>query len=205
MPNKPLFFYIMILLALITGGSATYIVLVGSNKIFTPEKTPADIALVNLTTIKNNALAFKSLNELLTQESKKFQEEITTLEMTIRKEYQDLSALKKLGKIPDAALREKKEALEQKTQQLDKEISGKKDLLNKRINELSVVLEDKIKKIVQKFYEELDLDIVLNATILDFPVVLNNKPYLDITDQVLAELDRELPSLTINLNTSHSQ
>lgn len=159
---------------------------------------PIDVAIVNLTKIKNDSLAFKSLNTVMSEESKKFQAQIVEIEKDIRQEYEKIKKLKKEAKISDENLRQMKEDLDRKSRDVEKRILKTKDDLDRRFSDASVVLEEKLKKIIEKIYEENGYDMVINATILDFPIVLNNREFLDITDEVIHALNIDLPKITLS-------
>jgi Skp family chaperone for outer membrane proteins len=155
------------------------------------------IAFVNLTKIKNEGLAFKSLNALLAEESKKFQQEIQDMEANIRKEYEDIKRLKKEAKTSETKLRQMKDALDHKTRDIERSILAKKEELDQKFAKLSVLIEEKLKDIIQRIYTKKGLDVVLNATILDFPVVLNCQEHFDVSDDVLTQINKELPKLAL--------
>lgn len=159
---------------------------------------PIDVAIVNLTKIKNDSLAFKSLNTLMSEESKKFQAQIVEIEKDIRQEYEKIKKLKKQAKISDENLRQMKEDLDRKSRDVEKTILKTKDDLDRRFSDASVILEEKLKSIIEKIYEENGYDMVINATILDFPIILNNRGFLDITDDVIHTLNLDLPKITLS-------
>lgn len=190
-------FLIAFLGALLGGGCVYYGLTYVKSSLDLSVRDTGEMAFVNLTKIKNEGLAFKSLNTLVAEESKKFQQEISEIESTVLKEYDAIKRLKKDPKTPQAKLRHMRDELDAKVRDIEKKILEKKEDLHGKFSKLSELLEEKLKEIIQKIYDENNFDVIFNATILDFPIVLNSKDYLDISDDVLERLNQDLPKLSL--------
>lgn len=146
-----------------------------------------------------NRLAYINYNELVTKmpEAKQMDTELRNLERDLRKEmevlvqnfkikYEELQ--KGYNTMSEAIKQEKTKELEGLQKELQRKESEGEEKLNKKRDELAKPIKNKISKAIQKVQEKHSLDLVLNATVGDIPLVLTEIPKYDILNEVLEEL-----------------
>lgn len=161
-----------------------------------PIPTPQiSIGVVNLSIIRNEGLVFKSLKELLDTQYKAYHSEFLHEEDNLRKNYDEIKRLESAGKKSTAELQKRRSELDQKVVELEKNIREKRDKLNTNLAAIRNEIEQTIHEIVIDVSKKRNLNLVFNATILDAPVLLYGGKELDITPEILEELDKRLPKV----------
>ncbi len=165
------------------------------NKIEIMPLPSAQIAFVNLSRVNTEAQAVRHFKELIERQYKTFHEEILGREKQLQKQYEEIREIEK--KSPELAknLSAKKDDLDRQVTDLDKTLRARKDTLNKIFARIQEQIESKIREIVTDVAKRRNLNLVFNATILDASVVLYGGSELDITDEVLRELNLKLPTV----------
>jgi len=136
---------------------------------------------------KSGAEAQEKLKKTFENNSKKFNK----LELSIRKEESEIISQKK--NIPAEEYKKKVETLRKKVSDLQK---GKQDSLNdlaKSRNKAKDELLKAVNPIVKKYMEDNKIRIIL-----DKKIVVMGDTNLEITNQIIEILNKELPSLKIN-------
>lgn len=159
------------------------------------EQPTAQIAIVNLSRIRNEAQSFIKFKELIERQYKIFHNEISNTQNELRKKYQEIKELEKTAKKPATELQKRKDDLDHQVAELDKQVRTRKDKLSESFSIITSEIETTIRKIVNNIAHSKHLNLVFNATILDASVVLYSGEELDITDEVLQELDKQLPTV----------
>jgi outer membrane protein len=155
----------------------------------------AQIAFVNLTRLRNEAQAFIKFRELIERQYKIFKDDIHTQEKNILDEYTALEQ-KRLSKMKGKAdLQKDKEALDQKMKEMSTIIHEKKTALHQNFSKITEKIEAAIREIVANLAQKHRLNLIFNATVMDASVVLYGGPELDVTDEVLSLLNREIPTV----------
>lgn len=155
----------------------------------------AQIAIVNLSRIRNEALAFVKFKELIERQYKSFHTEIIAKQNELRKKYQEVKNLEKVTKKPASELQKHKEELDQNVAELDQQVRNRKEKLSESFAIISGEIEETIRSIVNSIAHARKLNLIFNATILEASVVLYSGEELDITDEVLQELNTQLPTV----------
>ena len=140
-----------------------------------------------LNTSKPGAEAQKKLKEKFSTGTKKFKKQ----EVDLRKEESDIISQKKVLSPKD--YRGKVEALRKKVADLQKKKQDSFNNIAKSRNDAKTALLKAINPIVKKYMEENNIRMVL-----DKKAVILGVSTLAITDQMIAILNKELPSLKIN-------
>lgn len=184
--------YALIAVAIL--GSSYY----GYKQYTRPEIIPlprAQIAFVNLSRVNTEAQAVRHFKELIERQYKTFHEEILDKEKKLQQQYEEIRAVEKQSPEKAKALKGAKDDLDRQVTDLDKTLRVRKDTLNKSFARIQEQIESTIREIVDDVAKRRKLNLVFNATILDASVVLYGGSELDITDEVLRELNLKLPTV----------
>ncbi len=155
----------------------------------------AQIAFVNLSRVNTEAQAVRHFKELIERQYKSFHEEILDREKQLQKQYEEIRDIEKKSPEKAKTLSAKKDDLDRQVTDLDKTLRARKDTLNKSFARIQEQIEGQIREIVTDVAKRRNLNLVFNATILDASVVLYGGSELDITDEVLRELNLKLPTV----------
>lgn len=153
------------------------------------------IAFVNLSRVNTEAQAVKHFKELIERQYKNFHEEILAKEKNLQIEYNKIHQLEKANPEQAKELKKQKDILDRQVSDLDKTLRDRKESLNKSFAHIQEEIEQTIRDIVNDVAKKRGLNLVFNATILDASVVLYGGSELDITDEVLQELNHKLPTV----------
>lgn len=184
--------YGAVLVAVAVGGYYGYKLSVKKDIIPLPT---AQIAFVNLSRVNTEAQAVGHFKELIERQYKSFHEEILGREKQLQKQYEEIREIEKKSPEQAKTLSAKKDDLDRQVTDLDKTLRARKDTLNKSFARIQAQIEEKIREIVTDVAKRRNLNLVFNATILDASVVLYGGSELDITDEVLRELNLKLPTV----------
>lgn len=157
----------------------------------------AQIAFVNLTRIHNEAAAFVKFKELIELQYKGFKNEIHTQEKEILDEYALLEQQKGTKSKEQGSLQKRREVLDKKMKEMSSVIHERKTALHQNFAKITDNIESAIRRIVESLAKEHHLNLVFNATVMDASVVLYGGEELDITDEVLAQLNHEIPTVQL--------
>ncbi len=140
-----------------------------------------------LNSSKAGAQAQELLKNKFVNESKKFKKQ----EEDIRKEETQIISQKKI--ISEEEFKKKVEALRKKVSNLQKNKQKTFKQITKSRNEAKKALLKAVNPIMQKYMQENNISVIL-----DKESVLLGDSKLEITDQIIVLLNKELPSLKIN-------
>lgn len=155
----------------------------------------AQIAFVNLTRVHNEATAFVKLRELIERQYKDFKNEISTQGKEILDQHAILEQQKNIKAKEKEDLQRRKEELDKKMREMSSVIHEHKTALHQNFAKITDNIEAKIREIVNTLAKKHQLNLIFNATVMDASVVLYGGDELDITDEVLAQLNREIPTV----------
>lgn len=153
------------------------------------------VAFVDLSRIHEESLAYKKFKELIERQYKQFHDDIHIQEKNIRQEYDKLKNHPFSTEEEGKALQEKKEQLNHEFDELDKKIRHHKESLNDGFGKIKETLEKTTLEIIHSLAEERHLNLVLNGKSNMDPFILYGAKQLDITDVVLAELNKKVPTV----------
>ena len=136
---------------------------------------------------KPGAEAQKKLTEKIKSERKKFRD----LEVKIKKEESEIISQKKAISTED--YKKKVIALRNKVAELEKNKKNSFNNIAKSRNDAKKTLLKSVNPIIKKYMEDKNIKIVL-----DKQSVVMGDVTLEITDQIIAILNKELPSVKIN-------
>lgn len=188
--------YLIFAFSLLLGISG-YFYWTHKDKISSKTIPQAQIAFVNLSRIRNEADALIHLRQLVEEEYKNFKDEIHGKEVEIRSEHNTLETL------PKRTAKEKKEfqirqkAHDQRIKEVSLLIQEKKAALHANFSSITESIEVAIQDIINQLAKESHLNLIFNSSTLDTSVILYGGEELDITDQVLSELNDKLPTVKL--------
>lgn len=158
----------------------------------------AQIAFVNLSRVHNEAMAFIKFKELIELQYKGFKNEIHDQEKEILDEYALLEQQKSTKSKEKGSLQKRREELDKKMKEMSSVIHERKTALHQNFSKITENIEATIRRIVESSAKKHQLNLVFNATVMDASVVLYGGEELDITDEVLAQLNYEIPTVQLD-------
>lgn len=161
-----------------------------------PKSFPLSVGIVNLSRVKNEAFAFQNFKTLIENRYAAFHDEIRDQELKLRKEYDTLQGNQSTEKAPTPEFLKKKEEFDKRVAEMDAIVRQRKEQLNNEFSLISAQIEDKLKMIIEKLGQTQNLNLILNATILDATVVLYGGKDIDMTDEVIQILNKEMPTIS---------
>lgn len=151
----------------------------------------SQIAVVNYVKLESESKVSKDITDQIKARQAKLQEEVQAIQATVQKRVEDLE--KSSSVLTTKALDQKREALQKELMKMDEDLKKKAQKLEDIKNETLTKVSETVKEITMNIAKEKKYDAVLS----DAGVVYAD-PGLDITDQVLKELDKKLPKVRIN-------
>lgn len=155
-----------------------------------PAAAANTIAVVNIQQIMREATAAQNVREQLESKQKSFQAEISKKEEQLQKEDQELG--KKRSVLSKSAFEEKARAFRTKATEVQKEVQGKKAMLDNAfehsINDIQKVVTD----IIAGLAKEKGFTVAIPTS-----QILYSDSKLDISGDVLTRLNQKLPKLDV--------
>ena len=151
---------------------------------------PLQIGIVDVQKVLRDAKAAKALRPQMEQQRRAFQMEIRERERRLRDAGKDLSEERAL--LTATAFDEKRRALEEEGRKAQKAVQERKRELDRIFNETKDVILKELLKVVGAIADERKLDIVLEKR-----VVFLSANSLDLTPEIVARLDKRLPSISL--------
>ena len=152
------------------------------------------IAVVDVQGLMATAKAGKSIQEQINQQRDSFKNEFAKIEKELG-EMQKKLADEKSAKPEEQSARKKE--FETRLMEANKLVQQRRQTLEKGAAEASLNLRKEIVKVVAGIADKEGYDLVITSQ----NVIVNDKA-MDITDQVLAALDKQLPDMKLKLDSS---
>jgi len=152
-------------------------------------ETPS-IGVVNIQKIMRDSSAAKSVRDQLQNKQKSFQSELDTKEKELQKEDQEL--VKQQANLSKEAFDQKVNAFRQKAMSARQEIQNKRAQLDKGFQGALNQIQTSTLNIVSEVAKEKSLSLVVSSS-----QVLYSNQGMDITDDVLARLNKQLPNVSV--------
>ncbi len=153
------------------------------------------IAVVDMQKILDSASAANTVRDEVKQLHEKFVGEIKKKEDELKKE--DAELQKQHAILSAEAFDVKLKKFKEKHLAVERDVQGKRNTLDKALSDSLKILNDHVQKIITAMAQEKKYDIVIYKLQVSYV-----KPDYDLTDQVLAKLNKELPKLDIKTNTN---
>ncbi|MFZ4125492.1 MAG: OmpH family outer membrane protein [Rickettsiales bacterium] len=149
-----------------------------------------NIGIVNIQKIMAEASSAKSVRDQLQSKQKAFQAELDSKEKALLSEDQALS--KQQANMEKAAFEQKVKDFRAKAAAAQREIQGKKASLDKAFAGALEQIQTNVVNITAEVAREKKLNIVVSSA-----QVLYGDTSLDVTNDVLARLNKKLPAVTL--------
>lgn len=149
------------------------------------------IATLNYVKLENQSKVSKNIAEQIQERQKKLEIEVSDIQKTVQKKVEELEKARSV--LTGKALEQKRESLQKELMKMEENLKKKAQKLEEIKNEALITVNEKIKSISAEIAKEKNYDAVIAEA-----GVVYAKPELDITDDVLKELDKKLPKLKIN-------
>lgn len=153
------------------------------------------IATINIQAILSNSLAAKSAKKQIEAKRDEYQAELKKLEDSLRKEEQSIREQRSL--LSPEAMEAKAKEFSTKMTEAQKNEQDKRERLTEAHNQALGSIQDALLKIVQDIMKTKGAKVVIPTNNL-----LYATPDLDITQEALTRLDKDLPSVKVNFTTA---
>jgi len=150
-----------------------------------------NILVVDVQSLLQNSKSAKMVRQQIEQKRAEYAKEISTQEGVLRKERDTLQ--RQQASLSAEALNQKGKAFQQKVNELDRSVQGKRQALEKSNAEALEKIQEAMLKIITDISKERKSNLVFQRSEL----VLFDQAF-DVTDEVLRKLDEALPTLTVN-------
>ena len=157
-----------------------------------PATQPAlTIMVVDVQSLLQNSKSAKMVRQQIEQKRAEYAKEISHQEETLRQERDSLQ--RQQSSLSADALNQKGREFQQKVNDLDRSVQGKRQALERSNAEAL----EKIQEVMLKIITDIAKDRKANMVFQRSELVLFDQNF-DVTDEVLQRLDEQLPTLTVN-------
>jgi outer membrane protein len=158
-----------------------------------PAPTPQTLSVmvVDVQALLQNSKAAKMVRSQIEQKRAEYTKEIAHQEEVLRTERDALQ--RQQASLSADALNQKGRDFQQKVNELDKNVQGKRQALEKSNGEAL----SKIQEVMLKIIADIAKDRKANLVFQRSELVLFDQSF-DVTDEVLQKLDEQMPSLSVN-------
>lgn len=154
------------------------------------DKPPAIALVVDVQRVLDESEAAKGVQKQLNTQRAKFQTETEKEENQLRQSEQELG--KSHGHLSAEAYSEREQQLRQHFISVERHVDVRRKLLDQSFTDAMNVVRDKLLSIVQNLAHEKGANLVLVKQ-----QVLWADKTLDVTDEVLSQLNKSLPQVTV--------
>ncbi len=152
-----------------------------------------NIAVINAEEVLRNSVVMKHIQDKISSKEKEYQSMIDVKQKVLEKEFKKIDSKKSV--LSTSSLEEEEEKFNKKFNDLKVELESKqKSLKDASIQALSQV-DEKVNEIIATISKEKNLDLILHSSSLIFA-----KDDLDISDEVLKRLNKQMTKVKINFN-----
>ena len=156
-----------------------------------PTQPPLTIMVVDVQSLLQNSKSAKMVRQQIEQKRAEYAKEISHQEETLRQERDVLQ--RQQSSLSADALNQKGREFQQKVNDLDRNVQGKRQSLERSNAEAL----EKIQEVMLKIITDIAKDRKANLVFQRSELVLFDQNF-DVTDEVLQKLDEQLPTLTVN-------
>lgn len=153
-----------------------------------------NVMVVDVQALLQNSKAAKMVRSQIEQKRSEYTKEIAHQEEVLRNERDALQ--RQQSSLSAEALNQKGRDFQQKVNELDRNVQGKRQALEKSNGEALSKIQEAMLKIIADIAKERKANIVFQRSDL----VLFDQSF-DVTDEVLQKLDEQMPTLTVNFVT----
>lgn len=149
-----------------------------------------DLAVVNVQRIMKDSTAAQAARQQLQAKQKQFQEDISAKEKELQKEDQELAKQRSL--MDQDAFKQKIAEFQQKAASVQKDVREKRQTFTKAYEDAISQLHSHVTGIIADMAKEKGFKMAVPTS-----QILYADPALDISDEVLTRLNKQMPSLTV--------
>lgn len=149
------------------------------------------IAVVNYSRIESDSAVTKDITSQIQKKQEELQQEVQKIQSDVQAKVEDLE--KSASILTAKALEQKKLNLQKALVKTDEDLKAKAQRLENIKNKTLLDLNNQIKEIVATIAKKQDYDFVLSES-----AVIYSDDKNDITEDVLKELNKKVPSIKIN-------
>lgn len=153
--------------------------------------TTLSVLVVDVQALLQNSKSAKMVRQQIEQKRSEYAKEISQQEEALRRERDALQ--RQQASLSPEALNKKGREFQQKVNELDRSVQARRQTLEKSNAEALESIQKVVLKIITEIAKERKANIVFQRSEL---VLFDNS--FDVTDQVLAKLDEQLPTLTVS-------
>ena len=153
--------------------------------------TTLSILVVDVQSLLQNSKSAKMVRQQIEQKRAEYAKEISQEEQTLRQERDALQ--RQQSSLSAEQLNQKGREFQSKVNELDKSVQGKRQALEKSNAEALEKIQEAMLKIITDIAKDRKANLVFQRSEL----VLFDQGF-DVTDEVLAKLDEQLPTVTVN-------
>jgi outer membrane protein len=153
--------------------------------------TPLTVMVVDVQALLQNSKAAKMVRGQIEQKRNEYTKEISHQEETLRAERDALQ--RQQASLSADALNQKGRDFQQKVNDLERNVQGKRQALEKSNGEALSKIQEEMLKIIADIAKQRKANLVFQRADL----VLFDQSF-DVTDEVLQKLDEQMPALTVN-------
>ena len=152
------------------------------------------IAVVDVQRLLRESLAGQAIENQMQQFRTSFGEQITRKEAALREKERELA--EQVALLAPEVLAEQRRQFEEEVVALQREVRDRQLAVEQQYAEAIAAVRESVIDILQTLVEQRGIDVVLSRS--SYLVASRD---LDLTDDVLAELNRILPTLSLNLDS----
>jgi len=156
-----------------------------------PTPQSLTVMVVDVQALLQNSKAAKMVRGQIEQKRGEYTKEISHQEEVLRAERDALQ--RQQTSLPPESLNQKGREFQQKVNDLERNVQGKRQALEKSNGEALQKIQEEMLKIIADIAKQRKANLVFQRTDL----VLFDQAF-DITDEVLQKLDEQMPALTVN-------
>lgn len=155
------------------------------------ESAPLRIGILDFNKVWHEAKAPQQIREAIQAKRRAYQKEIITLEEKLRLE--ELNLQKEHEKLSAADYQERRKKFESQVLDVQKQAQAHKKGLEKSYTDAMALVSERLNDVIKKIAQKKHLTLILSQTQVAF-----TETDLDITPQVMADLDQALPSVELS-------
>lgn len=150
----------------------------------------AVVAILDYQYVMRESAAAKDIRQQIQTYRQTYQQGISDDEEALRREEQELKQQRAV--LTPEAFDEKRQAFERKVIDMQRQVQDRTRQLDRSFNAAMSQVQDAVVPIVKELTTEMGFNVVVDKS-----QVLFAKKALDITEQVVAELDKQLPHVEV--------
>jgi Skp family chaperone for outer membrane proteins len=160
---------------------------------------PLSIGVVDINSLKANSKVFQKFQNNIEDFNATIHKEILERETKLRAEFEPLKKQEEAGIVPTPESIKKKLELDRKVAELENIVRERRKELEQEYTHSSIKIKETLKEIMDELGKTYGLKIILNKSIgdgnqMDQSIVLYSNEGLDLTDEVVERLDKQLLS-----------